>query len=46
MAHLDASIGLPLLVGALWDHRSLWRDRPRLAFDWTGDEVKLRRVPH
>jgi deoxyhypusine synthase len=46
MAHLDASIGLPLLVGALWDHRKLWRDRPRLAFDWKEDEVRVRRVPH
>jgi deoxyhypusine synthase len=46
MAHVEASIGLPLLVGALWQRRKLWRDRPRLAFDWTGDEVRLRRVPH
>jgi len=43
MAHVEASIGLPLLVGALWDRRSVWKGRPRLAFDWTGDEVKIRR---
>jgi deoxyhypusine synthase len=43
MAHLDASIGLPLLVGALWDRRSRWGARPRLTFDWTGDEVEIRR---
>jgi deoxyhypusine synthase len=44
MAHLDASIGLPLLAGALWDRRKLWQPRPRLRFDWTGDQVKIRRV--
>ncbi|MGA8276213.1 MAG: deoxyhypusine synthase family protein [Thermoplasmata archaeon] len=43
MAHLDASIGLPLLAGALWDRRSKWQPRQRLTFDWTGDEVKIRR---
>ncbi len=42
MAHLDASIGLPLLVGALWDRRKVWKGRPRLKFDWSGDEVKVR----
>ena len=42
MAHVDASIGLPLLAGALWDRRRVWKGRPRLAFDWTGDEVKIR----
>jgi deoxyhypusine synthase len=45
MAHVEASVGLPLLVGALWDRRRRWRTRPRLAFDWTGDEVEIRRVP-
>ena len=44
MAHVDASIGLPLLVGALWDRRKRWQGRPRLRFDWTGDEVKVRKV--
>lgn len=39
MAHLDASIGLPLLVGALWDRRKVWQPRRRLRFEWTGDQV-------
>ena len=43
MAHLEASIGLPLLAGALWDRRSRWSPRSRLAFDWTGDQVKIAR---
>ncbi|MFI5417620.1 MAG: deoxyhypusine synthase family protein [Candidatus Lutacidiplasmatales archaeon] len=43
MAHLDASIGLPLLAGALWDRRKSWQPRRRLSFDWTGDEVEIRR---
>ncbi len=43
MAHVEASIGLPLLAGALWDRRARWKDRPRLRFDWKGDEVRLRR---
>jgi len=46
MAHLEASIGLPLLAGALWDRRKKWQNRPRLRFDWTGDEVKIRKRPH
>jgi deoxyhypusine synthase len=45
MAILEASIGLPLLVGALWDRRARWQSRPRLAFDWSGDQVDIRRVP-
>ncbi len=44
MAHLDASIGLPLLAGALWDRRRVWQPRPRLRFDWSGDEVRIRRT--
>ncbi len=40
MAHVEASIGLPLLVGALWDRRKVWQPRRRLRFDWDGDEVK------
>ena len=44
MAHLDASIGLPLLAGALWDRRKRWQPRTRLHYDWTGDEVKIRRA--
>lgn len=39
MAHVDASIGLPLLVGALWDRRKVWQPRRRLRFEWKGDEV-------
>ena len=41
MAHVEASIGLPLLVGALWDRRRDWQPRSRLRFDWTGDEVQI-----
>ncbi len=44
MAHVEASIGLPLLAGALWDRRSVWRTRPRLRFDWSGDEVEVRKA--
>ena len=44
MAHVEASIGLPLLAGALWARRSVWRGRPRLRFDWSGDEVSIRRA--
>jgi deoxyhypusine synthase len=40
MAHVEASIGLPLLVGALWDRRKVWQPRRRLEFEWEGDEVK------
>src|SRR4029077_15673678 len=36
MAHVEASIGLPLLIGALWDRRSRWQPRERLTFDWNG----------
>lgn len=41
MAHVEASIGLPLLVGALWDRRSRWQPRRRLNFRWTDDTVKI-----
>ncbi len=44
MAHVDASIGLPLLVGALWDRRRVWQPRSRLVFDWTGDQVEIGRA--
>lgn len=43
MAHVEASIGLPLLVGALWDRRKVWQPRPRLDFAWKGDELTLGR---
>ncbi len=42
MVHVEASIGLPLLVGALWDHRARWQPRKRLRFNWKGDEVTIR----
>jgi deoxyhypusine synthase len=45
MAHLEASIGLPLLIGALWDRRKVWQPRSRLRFDWNEDEVKVGVVP-
>jgi deoxyhypusine synthase len=44
MAHLDASIGLPLLAGGLWDHRKRWQPRPRLNFEWTEDTVRIRPI--
>ncbi|HEV2230589.1 MAG TPA: deoxyhypusine synthase family protein, partial [Thermoplasmata archaeon] len=43
MAHVEASIGLPLLVGALWDRRKRWQPRSRLRFTWSGDEVAIQR---
>lgn len=43
MAHVEASIGLPLLIGALWDRRAKWRHRSRLSFRWTGDQVRISR---
>ncbi len=44
MAHVEASIGLPLLAGALWDRRRLWRRRDRLRFDWDRDQVRIHRT--
>ncbi len=44
MAHIEASVALPLLVGALWDRRNVWQPRARLKFDWSGDEVRVRRT--
>lgn len=41
MAHVEASVGLPLLVGGLWDRRKNWQPRRRLRFDWSGDEVQI-----
>jgi deoxyhypusine synthase len=43
MAHVEASIGLPLLVGALWDRRSVWQPRRRLRFRWKEDQVRITR---
>ena len=45
-AHVEASIGLPLLAGGLWDHRKRWQKRERLVFDWSGDQVKIQRASH
>ena len=44
MAHIEASVALPLLAGALWDRRSVWKRRPRLRFTWDGDRVSIRRA--
>jgi deoxyhypusine synthase len=41
-ARIEASIGLPLLAGGLWDHRARWQPRRRLKFKWTGDQVEIR----
>ena len=43
MSHVEASVGLPLLAGALWDRRHVWKGRPRLRFTWSGDEVEISR---
>ena len=43
MAHVEASVALPLLAGALWSRRRVWKNRPRLRFDWSGDEVEIHR---
>ncbi|HEV2316631.1 MAG TPA: deoxyhypusine synthase family protein [Thermoplasmata archaeon] len=43
MAHIEASVGLPLLVGALWDRRKRWSPRTRLDFHWTEDTVRIGR---
>ena len=42
-ARIEASIGLPLLAGGLWDHRRKWQPRRRLHYKWTGDEVSIRK---
>ncbi len=42
MAFVEASVGLPILVGALWQRRARWKNRPRLRFDWNEDQVKIR----
>jgi deoxyhypusine synthase len=44
MAHVEASVGLPLLAGALWDRRKRWQGRPRLRFSWKDDSVKITRT--
>jgi deoxyhypusine synthase len=42
--HVDVTIGLPLLAGAVLQKRELWQDRKRLRFGYEGDE--LRRIEH
>ena len=42
-AHIEASVGLPLLAAALWDHRDRWQPRQRLHFRWTEDQLELRK---
>ena len=39
MAFVEASVGLPLLVGALYDRRKDWYPRRAPRFRWTGDQV-------
>ncbi len=40
MAFVEASVALPLLVGALWDRRASWQRRKRPRFVWDGDTCK------
>lgn len=42
MAFIEASVGLPLLVGALYDRRSTWAPRKRPQFTWSGDTVDIK----
>ncbi len=44
MAHIEASVGLPLLAGGLWDHRTKWQPRSRLKFEWVDDTVTIKRT--
>jgi deoxyhypusine synthase len=41
MAHVEASVALPLLAGALWARRRRWSRRPRLVYRWEGDQVEI-----
>jgi deoxyhypusine synthase len=44
-AHVDITIGLPLLTTALIQKKHLWQDRKRLRFDYDADElVGIRQV--
>jgi deoxyhypusine synthase len=38
-AHVDITVGLPLLTTALIQKRQLWENRKRLAFDYQDDEL-------
>ena len=42
-AHVDITIGLPLLATALIQKRHLWEGRKRLRFDYDGDELRAIR---
>jgi deoxyhypusine synthase len=42
-AHVDITVGLPLLTTALLQKRHLWERRKRLAFDYDADELKAIR---
>ncbi len=42
MAFVEASIGLPLLVGALYDRRKDWKSRRRPVFSWDGDQASRK----
>ena len=44
-AHVDSTIGLPILTAALYQKEHLWRDRARLAFEWDGDGELLSMKP-
>ncbi|MCI4341465.1 MAG: deoxyhypusine synthase family protein [Thermoplasmata archaeon] len=43
MAHVEASVAMPLLAAGLWDKRRRWAKRARLKFDWDGDTVSIQR---
>jgi deoxyhypusine synthase len=38
--HVDVTIGMPLLVGAVMQKRQLWQDRKTLRFDYQDSELK------
>ena len=39
-AHVDITVGLPLLTTALIQKKHLWENRKRLQFEYDGDELK------
>ena len=39
-AHVDITVGLPLLTTALLQKKHLWENRKRLALEYEGDELK------
>ena len=40
-AHVDITVGLPLLTTALYQKRAAWAGRKRLSFQYDGDELTL-----